>query len=84
MLDVAGHGEFDDLKRAAGLVAGFLQPAAIVGEDFVVVVFGVGLDGGDDRALGDETGQVVHVAVGVVADDAFAEPDDVLLAIVIL
>ena len=38
---------------------------------------GAGLDDGDDRVRVDEPGQVVDVAVGVVAVDAPAQPDDV-------
>ena len=49
----------------------------IVRERLVVGVVGARLDHGHDGPRIDETGEVVHVAVRVVADDAPAQPDDV-------
>ena len=49
-----------------------MEAAEIIAERLVVCVFGIGLDHGDDRVWSDEAGEVVDVAVSVVADDAFA------------
>ena len=45
---------------------------------------GVGLDGGEDGVLGYEAGEVVDVAVGVVAGDAAVEPEDLVDAEVVV
>lgn len=42
----------------------------------MVFVAGIGLDAGEDLVFVDEAGDVVDVAVGVVAGAAFVEPDD--------
>ena len=49
----------------------------------MVLVGGVGLDDGEDGVLGDEAGDVVDVAVGVVAGDAAVQPEDLLDAEVV-
>ncbi len=41
----------------------------------MVFVVGVGLDAGEDLVFGDEAGDVVDVAVGVVAGAALVEPE---------
>ena len=53
------------------------KAAEIVAERLVVYVFAIGLDHGNDCVGRDEAGQVVDVAVRVVAVDALAEPDRV-------
>ena len=46
---------------------------------------GVGFDGGgEDGVFGDEAGDVVYVAVGVVAGAAFVEPDGLVDAEVVV
>ena len=45
---------------------------------------GVGLDGGEDGVFGDEAGDVVDVAVGVVAGAASVEPDGLVDAEVVV
>ena len=67
----------------AVLIAGLVERAAGLLQDRVVRIALVGLDPDRDRALVDEAREVVDVAVGVVALDAFAEPDDVLLPVVV-
>ena len=65
------------MRRPALFVAHLAQPHQVVAQRLVVLVPRVVLDDGDDRVLLDEAGEVVDVAVGVVADDAVAEPEDV-------
>ncbi len=67
----------------AVLVACGLQAAQVGAQRSVVLVFRIGLDHGDDRVARDEAGQVVDVAVGVVADDAASQPDGVRRAQII-
>jgi hypothetical protein len=50
----------------------------------VVLVGGVGFDGGEDGVGADEAGDVVDVAVGVVAGAAAVEPDGALDAEVVV
>ena len=76
VLDDAGHGDFDDVETAGRPGPRSVRAAfEVVLEDLVVVVLRVIFDGGDDRVGVDEAGEVVDVAVGVVAGDSFAEPD---------
>ena len=44
----------------------------------MILVGGVGLDGGDDLVFADEARDVVDVAVGIVAGAAAVEPEDLL------
>ncbi len=81
--DRAGHGQLDDAERLSVLVAGRLQPPEVVLERLVVGVVVAGLDDRDDGSRIDEPRQVVDVAVGVVAVDPSAEPDDVVDAEVV-
>jgi hypothetical protein len=67
-----GHGELDYVERLALLVGHGSETAEIIAEWFVICVFGIGLDHGDYRVGSYEAGQVIDVAVSVVADDAFA------------
>ena len=79
----AGGGEEDDLERAAAGVGRRFEPLARVARDRVL---GVGLVVGPgqqhDPGPG-EAGEVVDVAVGLVLEDAGAEPDDLLGAEVV-
>ena len=43
-------------------------------ERLAILVVRIVFHDGDDGVGAHETGEIVHVAVGVVADDAFAEP----------
>ena len=76
--DRAGHRQRDDLGAAGrpGRVAARSRRRFSC-ERLVVRVVRVGLDDRDDRLGVDEPGEVVDVAVGVVAGDPPAEPDDV-------
>ena len=77
--DWGGQGEFEDLKGLAlvrpGEVAGGAEAVEVFGEGEVVFVAGVGLDGGEDGVFGDEAGDVVDVAVGVIPGAASVEPE---------
>src|SRR5581483_3663428 len=72
----SGHREFNDVELAAVLVGEGFEPANIVGERFVVRVVLVRLNYGDDRVLGDEPRNVIHVAVRVVTGNAAVEPEN--------
>ncbi len=65
-------------------VAGGAQAVEVFGEGEVVLVVGVGFDGGEDGVFGDEAGDVVDVAVGVVAGAAAVEPDGLVDAEVVV
>jgi len=90
--DGRGHGEFDDLEGfafvGAGRVAEGVEAREVFGEWEVVLVGGVGFDAGEDGGGfvfwgGDETGDVVDVAVGVVAGTAAREPEGLVDAEVV-
>ena len=53
------------------------EPLEVLAERLVVGVVWVVLDDGDDGSRVDEAREIVHVAVGVVALDAVAQPEDV-------
>ena len=66
-------------------VAGGAEAVEVLREGEMVLVGGVGLDGGEDGVvLGDEAGDVVDVTVGVVAGAAAVEPDGLLDAEVVV
>ena len=75
--DRLGHRQRDDAERLAVLVAGLLEPSQVLLQRLVIGVGSARLDDGDDGPGVDEPRQVVDVAVGVVADDPAAEPDNV-------
>src|SRR4029077_6807217 len=71
------HGDLYNIEGPAVLIASGLQAAEVGAERAVIRVFRVGLDHGDHGVGRDEAGQVVDVAVGVVAQNAAAQPDHV-------
>ena len=83
-----GHGEFDDVEGLAltfaSAVASGAEAIEVFGEGKVVLVVGVLFDGGEDGVFADEAGDVVDVAVGVVAGAAFVEPDGLVDAEVVV
>ena len=72
--------------RAAGGVgaAEGVEAVEVLGEREVVGVGGVGLDAGEDGVGRDEAGDVVDVAVGVVAGTAAREPEGLVDAEVVV
>ena len=70
------HGEFDDLEWLVVEVAEAAEAVEVFGEREMVFVVGVGFDASKDFVFVDEAGDVVDVAVGVVAGAAFVEPED--------
>ncbi len=82
--DRGGHWELDDLEGVTCQVAEVAEAVEVFGEGQVIFVVGVGLDGGEDLVSGDEAGDVVDVAVGVVAGAAFVEPEDLFDAEVVV
>ena len=76
LFDITGRGQIDDAPRFSLRIAQGGEASTVLAQEGVVFVGGVFLDNGDHRVRVDETGQVVDVAVGVVADNAFAEPED--------
>jgi len=71
-----GHGEFDDLEGLVVKVAEAAETVEVFGEGEMVFVAGVALDAGEDFIFADEAGDVVDVAVGVVAGAALVEPEN--------
>ena len=76
MVTARGNGSVHDAERAAR-GRRQLQPAQVVHRPAMVVVGRVRFDGEHHRVLVDEAGDVVDMAVGVVADASFTEPDGV-------
>ena len=76
MVQGARHRQRDHPERPAILVGHSAEPLQVLLERLVVFVGRVVLDHRDDGALVDEAGEVVDVAVGVVARDAVAQPED--------
>ena len=74
------HGKFGDGQGLAVLIAGGAEAAKILAQRLVIDVTGVIFHYGYNRMRGDEAGEVVDVAVGVITGDATAEPDSVLSA----
>ena len=76
--DFAGLWEVDgeDFVGTPGGGEEIFQAAHVAGEWGVVRGGGVGFVAGEDGVLVGETGEVVDVAVGVVAFDAFLQPED--------
>ncbi len=79
-----GHGKFDDVEGLFLQVAGGAEAVEVFGEGKMVLVTSVGLDGGEDGVFVDKAGDVVDVAVGVVAGAAFVEPDGLVDAEVVV
>jgi hypothetical protein len=79
----AGKRQVNDPQLAAMEVSGSAQAAQVFLERLVVGVGAAGFHHGEHRVGGHETGNVVHVAVSVVALDAMAQPDDFFHAQVI-
>src|ERR1017187_6801706 len=73
-VDRRGHGKLDDLERLAAKAAEAAEAVEVFGEEEMVLVGGVGFDAGEDGVFGDEAGDVVDVAVGVVAGAAAVQP----------
>ena len=82
--DRRGHGEFDYFEGLVVEVAEAAETVEVFGEGEMVFVAGVGLDTGEDFIFADEAGDVVDVAVGVVAGAAFVEPEDLFDAQVVV
>ena len=70
------HRQRDDPERPTVLVGHPAEPLQVGLERLVVFVRRIGLDGGHHGPLVHEPGQIVHVAVGVVARDPVAQPED--------
>src|SRR6185437_11215823 len=72
--DGRGHGQLDDTEWFATKVARGAQTVEVLGERQVVLVAGVGFHAGEDGVVSDEAGDVIDVAVRVVAGAAFVKP----------
>ena len=72
------------LPCLADAVAGGAEAVEVLGEREVVLVGGVGLDAGEDGVFRDEAGDVVDVAVGVVAGAAAVQPEGLVDAEVVV
>ena len=70
------HGEFDYFEGFVVEVAEAAEAVEVFGEGEMIFVAGVGLDAGEDFIFADEAGDVVDVAVGVVAGAALVKPED--------
>src|SRR5439155_6231130 len=76
ILDRARHGQRDHTQGPAVVVGHALQPGKVVTQGRVVDIGRIVFHRAHHRSWVHETSQVVHVAVGVVTDDALAEPQN--------
>ena len=69
------HRQLDQIKLLAVERARGLEPGEVFGQRRVVRIAHIRLDGGDNRRRPNEAGDVVDVAMRVVAGDAAIEPN---------
>jgi hypothetical protein len=81
--DAAGRRQLNDVPGSARRVAHGGEPRAVLAQQGVILVRRIVFHDRHQRGGIDETGQVVDVPVGVVADDPLAEPEDLLHAEII-
>ena len=81
--DEVGHGHLDDGGLFAVGQTAAAEHLEVALQGLVVLVPGVVLDDGEDGVGGYEAREVVDMAVGVVADDAVAKPDDVVHTVIV-
>jgi len=72
-----GHGQGNHFGARAVFEAGVPDPFPVLGEGTVIGVVGIGFLTENKSAGIYKAAEVVHVAVGIVTGDAFAEPEDV-------
>ena len=72
-----GHGEGFDAQGLAGFIFHLLEQGEIFLEWSVIRFGGIWFDDRDNRERVNEAGKIVDMAVGVVAGDTVAEPEDV-------
>ena len=72
------HRHFQHAERLPTGVFGLFQSLKIVLQRRVVGVLGILFDRGHDHAGGDKAGEVIDMAVGVVALQSVSQPDDLL------
>ena len=83
-VDGGGHGQGDDLEwLTVGVRGGGVEAFEVLGQWEMVLVSGVGLDAGEDGVGCDEAGNVVDVAVGVVAGASAMQPESLVDAEVV-
>ncbi len=82
--DGAWQRQLDNCELPAVTAAGGFEAGKVVGEGFVVGVFGIRLNGGDDGGRRNEARDVVDVPVGVVTGYPATEPDDLLDAEIVV
>lgn len=71
----SGHWHLDNVEGLASQVARSSQTPKVFAQRLMIHILGIGFDRGDDCIGSHEAGKVIHVAVSVVAGNAFAEPD---------
>jgi hypothetical protein len=75
--DGFGHGEGFDAQGLAGFIFHLLEEREIFLERGVIGFGWIWFDDRDNRGRVDEAGEIVDVAVGIVAGDTVAEPENV-------
>ena len=70
------HGERENMKRLAARKSHDVESVEVALEGLEIWVVLVFFDGGDDGGRADEPGDVIDMAIRVVALDAVAEPED--------
>ena len=70
------HRQADDRQPASGLVGRGPQPSQVVLQRAIIGVERVVLDRAHDGGRVHKAGDVIHMPVGVIANNACAQPDD--------
>lgn len=81
--DDVGHGKLHDGGLLAVGETAAVEHLEVLLQGFVVLIPGVLFDDGDDGVGRDEAREVVDMTVGVIADNAFTEPDDIINTIIV-
>lgn len=71
----ARHGQFDDVELLACRSAEAAESLQVGGKDLVVFILRIRFDAGDETVVFEKPGHVINVTIGIVADDALAEPE---------
>ena len=72
------------VQRFAPLEPHGVEPVEVGAERFVVRVVRIFFNDGDHRIVSNETGDIIHVAVRVVAINSIAQPEDLFDAKLLL
>ena len=81
--DDVGHGKFNNGGLFAVGEAATVEHSKILLQGLIVLVPGIFFDDGNDGVGRDKAREVVDMAVGVIAHNAVAQPDDIFHTVVV-